>query len=54
MSRPEAVEIVNRLQYDYPAYIDEFLEFHSISASDFFNVAEGFRNRKIFVKKNNK
>jgi N-acetyl sugar amidotransferase len=54
MNRPEAVEIVNSLQYDFPAYIEEFLEFHQISEDEFFRVAEGFRNKEIFVKKSNK
>ena len=54
MTRSEAVEIVHSLQYEYPAYIEEFLEFHEISESDFFKIAEGFRNKEIFIKKNNK
>ena len=36
MSREMAVEAVNELQYAFPAYLAEFLEFHELSESVFF------------------
>ena len=54
MSREMAVEAVNELQYAFPAYLAEFLEFHELSESVFFDKVEELRNHDIWVKKNKK
>jgi len=52
MTREEAVKEVNAVQYDFPAYLDEFLEYHQLTESEFFECVEGFRNHDIWHKKN--
>jgi N-acetyl sugar amidotransferase len=55
MSREEAVEVVNRVQYEFPGeYLPDFLEFHNITESQFWEVAERFRNRDIWHQVNGK
>ena len=54
MSREMAVEAVNELQYAFPAYLAEVLEFHELSESVFFDKVEELRNHDIWVKKNKK
>lgn len=51
MSRDEAVQIVNKVQYDFPAYLSEFLEYHDLSENIFFDKVEELRNHDIWVKK---
>ena len=51
MSREEAVTEVNKLQYEFPAYLEEFLEYHDLSESDFFSKVEELRNNDIWVKR---
>lgn len=51
MSRKEAVKLVNQKQYEFPAeYFKEFLEYHSITEKEFWEVAEKFRNKDIWHK----
>ena len=53
MTREEAVETVNRLNYDFPhEYYKEFLAFHDLSEGEFWETAEKWRNREIFHKVN--
>mgnify|MGYP006095179163 CR=1 FL=1 len=54
MSREDAVVEVNKLQYEDPAYLDEFLEYHELTEEDFFKKVEELRNHDIWVKKNRK
>ena len=51
MSRSEAVEIVNKIQYEFPAYLEEFLEYHQLSENIFFNKVEQLRNHDIWIKR---
>lgn len=54
MEREEAVEIVNRLQYDFPTeYFQDFLDFHDLKEDEFWDIAEKWRNKEIFHKVNN-
>lgn len=51
MTRAEAVEAVNEKQYEFPKeYLHEFLEFHRLSAAQFWDIAERFRNLDIWKK----
>ena len=52
MSREEAVEAVNAVQYDLPAYIPEFLEFHELTQSELWECFERWRNHDIWRKVN--
>lgn len=55
MARPEAVRIVNELQYQFPGdYLDEFLEFNQVTKKEFEDTVERFRNRDIWEKKKGK
>tara|TARA_B000000460_G_scaffold237780_1_gene200886 strand:+ start:124 stop:1242 length:1119 start_codon:yes stop_codon:yes gene_type:complete len=54
MTRKEAVHQVNKVQYDFPAYLDEFLEYHELTETDFFECVEKVRNHEIWHKKNGK
>ena len=55
MSRKEAVEIIKEKQYQFPKeYLNEFLEFHQISKSEFLNCEDKFRNLEIWHKIDNK
>ena len=53
MSREEAVERVNVLQYDLPAYIPEYLEYHQLTEDEFWECVERWRNHDIWHKVNN-
>ena len=49
MTREEAVEEVNRLQYEFPnEYLAEFLEYHSLSEVEFWECAERWRNHDLW------
>lgn len=48
LTREEGVELVKAKQYELPAYIPEFLEYHQISELDFWQTADKFRNRDLF------
>ena len=51
LSREEAVEIVNRLQDEFPKeYFQDFLRFHHITVEEFWGTVEKFRNRDIWKK----
>jgi hypothetical protein len=51
MSRDEAIGVVLEKQYEFPhEYLDEFLEFHQITESEFWECAERFRNKEIWHK----
>jgi len=51
MSRGEAVKLVNQKQYEFPSeYFNEFLEYHSITEREFWDVVEKFRNKEIWYK----
>lgn len=53
MTRQQAVEIVNEKQYEFPKeYFHEFLEFHKVTRKLFWEVAEKYRNKKIWEKTN--
>jgi N-acetyl sugar amidotransferase len=49
MTRSEAVKLVNEKQYEFPKeYLEEFLEYHQITETDFRNTEEKFRNLDIW------
>lgn len=49
LSRDEAVDIVNRLQGEFPKeYYEDFLRFHSLTEQEFWETVERFRNKKIW------
>ena len=51
MSRDEAVDLVLAKQYEFPSeYLPEFLEYHQISNTQFFLIAEKYRNLDIWHK----
>ena len=50
ITREEAVEQVNSVQYDLPAYLNEFLEYHQLSEGEFMDIAESWRNLDIWKK----
>jgi N-acetyl sugar amidotransferase len=51
MTRDEAVEIVNRLQDDFPKeYLEDFLRFHNMTETEFWETVERFRNHEIWNK----
>lgn len=53
MSRPEAVEAVREKQYEFPGeYLPDFLDFHQLTESQFFEEAEKWRNLDIWHKVN--
>lgn len=54
MSREEAVEKVNAVQYDLPAYIPEFLEYHQLTEEELWKCFERWRNHDIWSKVNGK
>ena len=54
LSRKEAVEIVNKLQGEFPKeYFEDFLRFHGLSEQEFWEVVEKFRNLDVWRKNNN-
>lgn len=49
MTREEAVDLVRQHQYEFPGeYLPEFLEYHQISESQFWECAERWRNHDIW------
>ena len=54
LTRKEAVELVNSVQYEEPAYLPEFLEYHQLSENEFKSVVERLRNKNIWHKRNGK
>jgi len=49
MPREEAVELVNNKQYEFPGeYYHEFLEYHQITDTQFWQTVERFRNKDIW------
>lgn len=49
MSREDAVDIVNKLQEEFPQNdIEHFLRFHNISKEDFWSTVEKFRNKELW------
>lgn len=50
MTREEAVQKVNALQYELPAYRDEFLEYHELTDVQFVEYTERVRNLDIWHK----
>ena len=51
MTRDEAVDIVNKLQDQFPDdYFEDFLRFHNISEQEFWETVEKFRNHDIWKK----
>ena len=49
MTRDEAVEHVHRLQYEFPfEYLPEFLEYHSLTETEFWECAERWRNHGLW------
>ena len=54
ISREEGVEIVNKLQDQFPKeYFENFLEFHNISDKEFWETVDKFRNLDIWEKGSN-
>jgi len=52
MSREQAVKLVREKQYEFPReYLHEFLEFHRLSESEFWQTVDVFRNRDLWEKK---
>lgn len=55
MTRNEAVELVLKKQYEFPdEYLPEFLHYHSLKESELYDIFEKWRNKDIWVKKNNR
>jgi N-acetyl sugar amidotransferase len=52
MTREEAVEVINAVQYELPAYLSEFLEYHQLSEGEFWDNVERFRSLDIWQKRN--
>jgi len=53
MRRKEVVDFVQKKQYEFPyEYLPEFLEYHQITESEFYQCADKYRNLKIWHKKN--
>jgi len=51
LDRNEAVDIVNRLQDEFPKeYLDDFLRFHDLTEKEFWQTVEKFRNKEIWQK----
>ena len=49
LSRTEAIEMVNRLQDEFPkTYLTDFLRFHQLSENEFYDTVERFRNMSIW------
>jgi N-acetyl sugar amidotransferase len=54
MKRDEAVEHVRSKQYEFPQeYFKEFLEYHELTESQFWETADRWRNREIWHKVDN-
>lgn len=55
MTREEAVEIVLKTQYEFPhEYFNDFLNYHEITETQFFELEDKYRNLDIWHKKNGK
>ena len=53
MDRPTAVELVRANQYEFPGeYLKEFLDYHQLTETEFFEHAERRRNHDIWHKVN--
>jgi N-acetyl sugar amidotransferase len=51
LTREEAIEIVNRLNDEFPKeYFNDFLRFHNLTESEFWDTVEKFRNPEIWRK----
>jgi N-acetyl sugar amidotransferase len=50
MTREEGVEHVRALQYEKPAYLPEFLEYHELTHTEFEACVERFRNPDLWHK----
>ena len=49
LSRKEAISIVNELSDQFPEeYFQDFLRFHNISETEFWEIAEKYRNKDIW------
>jgi len=54
MAREEAVEWVRKKQYEFPGeYLNEFLEYHQLTADEFWECADRWRNHDIWHKVGN-
>ena len=53
LTREKAQKIVKKLTAQFPSYLNDFLRFHNITESEFYDVANKFVNKKIFKKKGN-
>ena len=55
LTREEAVDIVNKLSDEFPnEYFEDFLRFHNLTKTEFWETVEEFRNKDIWQKKDNK
>lgn len=53
LSRNEAVDLVREKQYEFPGeYLKEFLEYHEMTETEFFECAERWRNQDLWHKVN--
>jgi len=53
MDRKTAVELVNSVQYEFPGeFLKQFLEFHQMTETEFWECAERWRNHDIWHKVN--
>jgi hypothetical protein len=53
MTREEAVERVRAVQYEFPIeYLKEYLEYHQLSETEFWECLERWRNKEIWHKLN--
>lgn len=51
MNRQEAVKLVNQHEYEFPKeYLPEFLHFHDITKTQFWDTVDKFRNQDIWQK----
>jgi len=48
LNRKEAIDKINEVQYQLPAYLDEFLEYHELTEKLFYGKIEELRNKKIW------
>ena len=54
ITRDEAIALVNKYDCEFPhLYFKEFLEFVNLSENDFFLIADKWRNKNIWIMREN-
>ena len=54
ITREEAVSLVQKYDHEFPSrYLNEFLEYFSMTEEEFFENIDKFRNPKLWTKTNN-